>query len=101
MASRTTAASAAVRVIGPTWSRLHDNGRTPRALTSPYVGFNPTIPQNDAGMRTEPAVSVPMAAKQSWAETATADPEEEPPAVWSRSQGLRAIPKAPITALAP
>jgi len=30
-------------------------------LTRPYVGFRPTTPQNDAGMRMDPPVSVPVA----------------------------------------
>jgi len=34
---------------------------TPRVLTSPYVGFRPTMPHNEAGWRMEPAVSEPKA----------------------------------------
>ena len=62
MAFSTTAASRTVRVSGPMWSREKSSGRTPKRLTRPYVGFSPTTPQKDAGMRMEPPVSVPIAA---------------------------------------
>ena len=46
-------------------------------------------------------VSVPRAPKQSCAATAEAAPEEDPPAIQSRLQGLRATPKALMTPLPP
>ena len=39
----------------------------------------PTIPQNDAGWRIEPPVSVPVAPIASRADTADAEPPDEPP----------------------
>ena len=39
----------------------------------------PTIPQNDAGWRIEPPVSVPVAPIASRAATADAEPPDEPP----------------------
>lgn len=33
---------------------------TPSTLTRPRVGFRPTTPQREAGMRMEPPVSLPM-----------------------------------------
>src|SRR6185436_3836924 len=82
-----------LRQSGPTWSNEGDSGNTPRALTRPDVGFNPTIPQNAAGSRTEPPVSVPIAAKHMPVATAAAEPPEEPPAMRSVSHGLRTGPK--------
>ena len=40
----------------PTVSQLSDCGITPVRLTSPYVGFNPTIPLYAAGRKTDPTV---------------------------------------------
>ena len=54
--------------------------------------MRPTIPQSDAGMRTEPPVSLPRAAKQSPAATAAPEPLLEPPVMRSGSQGLRTGP---------
>ena len=39
----------------------------------------PTMPQNDAGCRIEPPVSVPMAHALRPAATAAAEPPEDPP----------------------
>ena len=50
----------------------------PERLTSPTVGFRPTIPLTDEGHTTEPLVSVPIAPAQKFAETAAPDPEEDP-----------------------
>ena len=49
----------------------------------------PVMPQNEAGWRIEPPVSVPVAAGASRAATATALPPEEPPGMRARSHGLR------------
>ena len=48
--------------------------------------------QYDAGVRIEPPVSVPSAAKHKPAETAAADPPDEPPGLRSMAQGLRTGP---------
>ncbi len=74
---------------------------TPRVLTRPYVGFNPTMLQQAAGQRMDPPVSDPSAPKHSSAETAAADPPEEPPAMWFTSQGLCTAPKWLTTDVAP
>ena len=47
----------------------------------PMLVFNPVMPHQAAGMRTEPPVSVPMAQGAMRAATATAEPAEEPPGV--------------------
>ena len=58
----------------------------------PRLGFSPTIPQNDAGMRTDPPMSVPSASATQPVATATAEPPDEPPQVLDGSQGLRVSP---------
>src|SRR5512139_2386783 len=50
----------------------------------------PTMPHIEAGLRIEPAVSVPIAAGTKPAAVAAPEPLEEPPGKWSRFQGLRA-----------
>jgi hypothetical protein len=74
--------------MGPTWSQDHDSGHTPVAGTRPQVGLRPTTPQQDVGMRIDPAVSLPSAPATSPAATAAADPPLDPPAIRSGSQGL-------------
>src|SRR5213593_4395216 len=61
---------------------------------SPYVGLRPTMPQSDAGCRTDPPVSVPSAQMASPDATAAAEPPDEPPGTRSRSHGLCTGPKA-------
>ena len=48
----------------------------------------PVMPLSDAGWRIEPPVSVPVAAGTSRADTAAADPPDEPPGTRERSHGL-------------
>src|SRR5437763_3511390 len=56
---------------------------------------------NAAGWRIEPPVSEPTAPKHIPAATATADPDDDPPAVSSGFHTLRTGPYAPTTELAP
>src|SRR5687768_7583804 len=58
----------------------------------PKLGLSPTLPQNAAGMRTDPAPSVPMPSGARPAATAAAVPPDEPPDVFDGSHGLRVIP---------
>src|ERR1700675_1299635 len=74
-----TAQSSALRASGPTVSSDCDNGIAPARLTRPTVVFNPVTPQKCAGIRIEPPVSDPSAAKVSRAATAEPDPDDEPP----------------------
>ena len=53
------ASPATSSAIGPTVSRLGASGYTPSRLIRPCVVFSPASPQNAAGMRTDPPVSVP------------------------------------------
>ena len=61
-------------------------------LTSPRVGFSPTIPLSAAGTRPDPAVSVPSANATTPAATATALPELDPPAIRSPPKTLSGAP---------
>ena len=56
------------------------------------LGFNPTMLLSIAGTRPLPAVSVPSASGTSPAETATAEPELEPPGMRSPRSGLCGMP---------
>ena len=60
----------------------------PRMDTSPRVGFTVDVPHAADGMRSEPAVSVPVAAGVMCAATAAAEPPLEPPAERSSARGL-------------
>ncbi len=61
-AARRGSQSASVRAIGPAWSRLGASGTMPRIETAPRVGLIVDVPHIADGMRSEPAVSVPVAA---------------------------------------
>ena len=58
------------------------------------MGFIPATPQNAAGRRTEPPVSVPSAAWHSRAATAAPEPPDDPPGTRAPSHGLRVVPSA-------
>ena len=51
------------------------------------------MPQNEAGARVEPPVSLPTAISHMPSATATAPPEVEPPGTRARSAGLAGVPK--------
>ncbi len=71
-----------------------DSSRTGPSVIRPWVGFSPTSPQHDAGMRIEPPPSLAWAIGTSPAATAAADPPLEPPGVRVRSHGLCVGPQA-------
>ena len=54
----------------------------------PYVGFMPTTPQNAAGWRMEPPVSLPRENGASSAATHAAEPPDDPPGTRDKSRGL-------------
>ena len=85
-------ASAAVPANTDTQSNDRIAGTTPSLVSTPGAGFAPTMPQNAAGTRPEPAVSVPSAKDTSPVATTIADPELEPPAISAGSSGLRHAP---------
>jgi len=61
---------------------------SPNLETRPYVGFKPTTPQKDAGCLTLPPVSLPNDTTHCLAETAAADPPDDPPGTLDSSHGL-------------
>ncbi|MNN08819.1 hypothetical protein D3C81_1216840 [compost metagenome] len=72
-----------------------DNGNTPARLPAFWVMRRPTIPQCEAGQRTEPSTSVPNEISQSPAATDTAEPVLEPDGSMLGKRGLRQpAPKA-------
>ena len=73
------AASSQVNASIDTASSVREAGTTPRGLNRPQVGFKPMILLKAAGMRPEPAVSVPSEKLASPSATATAEPELDPP----------------------
>src|SRR6187549_2479391 len=83
-----------VRAIGPAESSVNDNGNTPSSGTRRAVGLKATSPLSAAGMRTDPPVSVPMAAAAMPSVTEMAAPDEDPPGMRAaaRSYTLRGVP---------
>lgn len=61
--SSTEATVHTLDAIMPTVSNELAKGINPYLDTRPYVGLRPTIPQNEAGNRTEPPVSEPRELK--------------------------------------
>src|ERR1700754_1246231 len=87
-----SAASATVRVIGPMWSIVCSIEIAPVYGTRPWVGLCPTIPLKDAGMRIDPAWSLPVAKSTAPDATGAALRLEAPPLDRARPQGLRTGP---------
>ena len=63
----------------------------------PNVGFNPGTPQNAAGPRTDPPVSVPRLTGPNPAATAAALPLLDPPEKWDGFQGLAVLPNGAVS----
>ena len=70
-------------------SSVRQAGSSPRTGTAPNVGFRPTRLLSPAGIRPEPAVSVPSAKLTMPRATATAEPEDDPPGTIDGSKLLR------------
>src|SRR2546430_5546842 len=85
---------------GPTVSMEGASGYTPSSGTRPQVVFRPAIPQQAAGIRTEPPVSVPRAASASPRAIATAEPLDDPPGTRRGSTGFSGVPSHGFTPLA-
>src|SRR5271165_1998797 len=85
----------------PSAGLLSAKGIIPLSLSNPALGRCPTMPHNAAGQRTDPAVSVPIAATHISAATAAAEPEEDPPVILSGSQGFFTAPNALTIPLTP
>ena len=91
MTSNNRSTSATVRAIGPTCP-IRCSALGGKAATRPAVALNPTRPQNAAGMRTDPAPSVPNAALPIPHASDAAAPPLDPPGVRLRSNGFRVAP---------
>src|SRR5207248_2914641 len=81
MANKTRSVRASTSALcarTPTVSNDGANGLTPASEIKPCDGRKPQIPQLLAGIRVEPAVSVPSAKSTSPHATAEADPLDEP-----------------------
>src|SRR6185437_3262817 len=83
------AQSSAVRANGPMWSRLYPRGAHPDLGTRPKVGIRPETPQNAAGRRMLPPVSVPKPPRNRPAATPLPVPELDPPGQVRVSHGFR------------
>ena len=73
-------------------SSVRHAGTRPAVEISPRLGFSPTMLLSIAGTRPLPAVSVPSASGTRPADTATADPELDPPGMRSPRIGLLGMP---------
>src|SRR5690606_4599429 len=65
-----------------------------RAGSRPVVGLYPATPHQAAGMRVDPAPSLPVASGTMPAATAAAEPAEEPPGLSPVRHGLAVRPRA-------
>src|SRR5580658_4062320 len=83
MMDATESASATVRARIETQSSVRQAGTTPAVENQPRVGFRPTMLLKPAGTRPEPAVSVPNANGTNPRATTDAEPELEPPQMYS------------------
>src|SRR5918912_2001734 len=99
IAESTAAASATVLACGPTVSWVCEMGMTPARLVRPPVGLMPTTPLAEDGLMIEPSVSVPSAATHRLADTATAEPELDPPGERSSTKALRVWRPRPLQPL--
>ena len=71
-----------------TQSSVRQAGTRPAVEISPRLGFSPTMLLSIAGTRPLPAVSVPSASGTRPADTATAEPELEPPGIEIAAQRI-------------
>ncbi|EKE00420.1 MAG: hypothetical protein ACD_22C00027G0004 [uncultured bacterium] len=75
-------------MIGPGESVEEHMAINPYLETRPYVGFTPTTPHQAAGPLMLPAVSLPVTKIHIFAETAAAEPADDPPGILVQSHGL-------------
>ena len=89
--SSSSAASSTVRASGPMPVIPWKASGSGQVEIRPRWGLMPTRWDQAAGIRTEPAPSVPSAAGTSPAATAAAEPPEEPPGVWREVPGVAGV----------
>src|SRR6185436_9940856 len=81
------AASLTLRAIGPAVSCDAEIGMIADRPHNPTVGFTPTSPFADEGLRIDPSVSVPIPTVARCAAMATPVPELDPEGLRSRAYG--------------
>src|SRR6185312_299524 len=90
--------SEALRARIPTVSSVGASAMAPATGTAPQVGFQPVMPQQCAGIRSDPPVSEPSAKTTAPLATAAAEPDDEPPQMKWAFHGL---PTRPVSELQP
>src|SRR5579883_1188621 len=85
MALRNSATSGTVRAMGPSTLSVDHAFPLGNSGTRPGAVRNPTTPQNAAGLRSEPPISLPLAIGVIPQASATAAPPLDPPQVLLRS----------------
>ncbi|GAA0977065.1 hypothetical protein GCM10009562_21170 [Nocardioides aquaticus] len=88
--SRSAAAARSARARVPAVARPTGSPYDGQPLIRPRVGFSPTRPQQEAGIRIDPPPSDPCATGTRPAATAAAAPPDDPPAIRVRSHGVTA-----------
>src|SRR5205085_5542884 len=99
VASRIAALSRTVRVSACSTATPERTSPAGAHELRPRVGFRPTSPQHDEGMRIEPAPSLPCAAGTIPLATAAPDPPDDPPGVREGSHGFRVGPHSAASAV--
>src|ERR687891_64208 len=79
------------------WWEIVSNPFLGETGTRPNDGFRPTTPQKRAGIRIDPAPSLPSASGAMPAATAAAAPPLEPPETRSTFQGLLVVPNSGLS----
>ena len=79
--------------MGPIASKDEEAGVAPLRLIRLKVGLKPAMPQQAAGTRMEPPVSVPTVKVTSPAATDAALPLDEPPVISFGNSGFNGVPK--------
>ena len=91
------AASATDRASGPKCEMLSNTVGRMSIGIRPRLGFKPTRPQKEAGMRTEPPMSVPSARGTQPEATAAPEPPDDPPGVRSVFHGFLVTPHSGLS----
>ena len=90
-----------MRAIGPVTCSVSHTQSVGCVGTSPTDGRRPVMPQNAAGMRSEPPRSVPSASAIMPVASAAAPPPVDPPADFVGSHGFRVRPNTSLNVFAP
>ena len=88
---------------GPGVSSVGESGKMPSVGHTSFVVFRPAIPVKDAGILTDPPVSVPIANGTKPDATATAEPLLDHPGILGvfKSQGFQGVPLCLLRPVAP